>query len=574
MKKRKMFVVLSVLIMAVLLTVTAIAAEPPQSNPENPAPQNEETLYGDYKLNYEDNALFQEVVATWDPYVLQIKQDLMAGKNVVLERDIVVDGRYIESITHKYNGGKGNTYISPGIFNVVDHTVTFDLNGHSITYNGHADFFFYATLYDGKYGDYHEKMACSCDFAHGLFFTNGTGDLTVMDSSKDKTGKVVVYGKASGVYAPSPGERIKGEEYPHRGITVTGGTWESYPCPKCHTTGYFLYASHGARLTITDGLFSQVYDPQYQDESNLILHHTGTTKNANIDFSLTKLDFSGGRYIGRDPAEAIYYDNVSVWDTINVVADGYRSFDNGDGSYSIRKPCSVTVKVTPADAAVTITNYCGKVMTPEADGSYILALGDDYTCSASREGYIPGSVQFTAAEQGIVELTLHKHEPSAKWHADPTGHWHTCSGCEERLDYSPHTPGDWIIDTEAKPGVEGEQHKECSVCGWKMGEEIIPAMPKPTGFGTPGDYGLMALLKLHLREFTITAIAGEGGTITPTGETQVRYARSLAYTITPDEGYAVADVLIDGKSIGAADSYKFVRVKKDHTITVLFEKRD
>ncbi|MEM3473778.1 MAG: hypothetical protein QW735_04230, partial [archaeon] len=48
----------------------------------------------------------------------------------------------------------------------------------------------------------------------------------------------------------------------------------------------------------------------------------------------------------------------------------------------------------------------------------------------------------------------------------------------------------------------------------------------------------------------ITASAGEGGTITPSGEVVVPYNGSQTFTITPNEGYRIKDVLIDGGSIG------------------------
>ena len=48
--------------------------------------------------------------------------------------------------------------------------------------------------------------------------------------------------------------------------------------------------------------------------------------------------------------------------------------------------------------------------------------------------------------------------------------------------------------------------------------------------------------------------------------------RDQTFTITPDKGYAVANVKIDGKSIGAVKSYTFENVKKSHTIEVIFMK--
>ena len=69
---------------------------------------------------------------------------------------------------------------------------------------------------------------------------------------------------------------------------------------------------------------------------------------------------------------------------------------------------------------------------------------------------------------------------------------------------------------------------------------------------------------------TITASAGEGGTITPNGAVTVADGADQAFTITPDEGYAIADVKVDGVSVGAVNSYAFGNVTGDHTIEATF----
>ena len=72
--------------------------------------------------------------------------------------------------------------------------------------------------------------------------------------------------------------------------------------------------------------------------------------------------------------------------------------------------------------------------------------------------------------------------------------------------------------------------------------------------------------------YTIEATAGAGGSISPSGNVSVREGRDQTFTITPDKGYAVANVKIDGKSIGAVKSYTFENVSRTHTIEVIFVK--
>ena len=70
--------------------------------------------------------------------------------------------------------------------------------------------------------------------------------------------------------------------------------------------------------------------------------------------------------------------------------------------------------------------------------------------------------------------------------------------------------------------------------------------------------------------YTIKATAGTGGSISPSGNVSVREGRDQTFTITPDKGYAVSNVKIDGRSIGVVKSYTFENVKRAHTIEVSF----
>lgn len=72
--------------------------------------------------------------------------------------------------------------------------------------------------------------------------------------------------------------------------------------------------------------------------------------------------------------------------------------------------------------------------------------------------------------------------------------------------------------------------------------------------------------------YTISVTAGKGGTISPSGSVRVQKGGSLTLTITPDKGYVVSSVKIDGKSVGAVKSYTLTNVMGSHAITVTFRK--
>src|SRR5205814_806058 len=74
-----------------------------------------------------------------------------------------------------------------------------------------------------------------------------------------------------------------------------------------------------------------------------------------------------------------------------------------------------------------------------------------------------------------------------------------------------------------------------------------------------------------LGPFTITATAGAGGSISPSGAVSVACGASQTFTISPaDKCHAIADVLVDGVSVGAVSTYTFSDVQANHTISACF----
>ena len=300
-------------------------------------------------------------------YVEWIKAELLAGRSVTLERDIEVDGSYIDSIPASTNGN--GEYFNPGIFNVVGENsdVTFDLDGHTITYKGHADAEYTATYNKDKY--YNEETGeysvNSCAVAHGLFFANAGANLTIVDSSVDKSGAVEVYGVASGVYSASPDSII----------TVKGGTWTNEGCAECGGTNLFLYASHGGELYIKGGTFDQALDAE--GNSYLIVEHGGSASNEVVDFSKTKIEISGGTFVGMNPESAVYCDQAGWgtqnWSTTNVVADGYKALEIEENVWIIVENgvFVVTFDDGTGETEKVLTNGEGKldeIPSPNRDG--------------------------------------------------------------------------------------------------------------------------------------------------------------------------------------------------------------
>lgn len=87
-----------------------------------------------------------------------------------------------------------------------------------------------------------------------------------------------------------------------------------------------------------------------------------------------------------------------------------------------------------------------------------------------------------------------------------------------------------------------------------------------------GIAGYIFTVKQSASALTIIAAAGSGGSISPAGTVTVRKGESKRFLITANTGYRVADVLVDGVSIGAVRSYTFSNVTASHMISATFRR--
>ena len=149
-----------------------------------------------------------------------------------------------------------------------------------------------------------------------------------------------------------------------------------------------------------------------------------------------------------------------------------------------------------------------------------------------------------------------KNFNSVKWSTNASYHWKRCA-CGEIAYKGAHVSSDWIVDGYPNPVSIGMMHKECVICGYILAREILPA----TG---------SIIRPTQTRQYTVTATAGNHGSISHAGKTVVKSGDNITYVITPDEGYEIASVLVNGADIGAVREYTFWNVRSDCTISVSF----
>jgi hypothetical protein len=99
--------------------------------------------------------------------------------------------------------------------------------------------------------------------------------------------------------------------------------------------------------------------------------------------------------------------------------------------------------------------------------------------------------------------------------------------------------------------------------------------PNNSGYNKMADVWLAALENIlpvceQIPLSIVSALAGSGGNISPSGAVPVRYGADQAFTITPNNGYHIVDVMVDGGSEGVIQSYAFYDVTSNHTIAATF----
>jgi len=106
---------------------------------------------------------------------------------------------------------------------------------------------------------------------------------------------------------------------------------------------------------------------------------------------------------------------------------------------------------------------------------------------------------------------------------------------------------------------------------------VADVLVNATSVGTVTEYTFQDVKSDHtisaifaIDTYMITAIAEDNGSISPSGNITANCGSDQTFTVNPDKTYQVADVLIDGKSVGAVTEYTFQDVASDHTITATF----
>ena len=189
-------------------------------------------------------------------------------------------------------------------------------------------------------------------------------------------------------------------------------------------------------------------------------------------------------------------------------------------------------------------------------GSYFKWLGSDGNLYAPGES-VPEVVTTLTAQWTVNQYTITYDLAGGTVEGNPDTYTiETVAFALKNPTKSGYTFTGW-----SGTGLDGENNMTVTIPKGSTGNRSYTAHWRYNGGGGRG-----------YSYYTIKATAGAGGSISPSGNVSVREGRDQTFTITPDKDYAVANVKIDGKSIGAVKSYTFENVRRTHTIEVIFMK--
>ena len=204
-----------------------------------------------------------------------------------------------------------------------------------------------------------------------------------------------------------------------------------------------------------------------------------------------------GRY--QASFEADWAEDASKDVTLSALGHDWGAWtSNGDGTHTrnCTKDSSHTEDGTCFGGTATCTE---RAICDVCGGAYGDLAAHDFTAEVAEENYLKSEATCTepavyyksckacglTSEGTEQEDTFQYgnplgHDYDTEWSQDETHHWYVCKRCQDVAELEAHTASGWITDKAATAKADGERHKECTVCGYILETDTIPATGSKT----------------------------------------------------------------------------------------------
>ena len=188
------------------------------------------------------------------------------------------------------------------------------------------------------------------------------------------------------------------------------------------------------------------------------------------EISTTETFTAAGTQLGHAWASDWSKDTDNHWKECSRCHEKKEEAAHDYGSDNICDTCGYD-KTVPHTHNLTLVPAKAPTCTEKGNTAY-------YTCDGCDKWFedATGASEITDKTSVILAATGHS---ASDWKSDNTDHWKECTvvGCGVIIEGSKaaHTAGEWIIDTPATATTSGTKHKKCTVCGYTMTIETIPA---------------------------------------------------------------------------------------------------
>ena len=204
-----------------------------------------------------------------------------------------------------------------------------------------------------------------------------------------------------------------------------------------------------------------------------------------------------GRY--QASFEADWAEDASKDVTLSALGHDWGAWtSNGDGTHTrvCTKDSSHTEDGTCSGGTATCTE---RAICDVCGGAYGDLAAHDFTAEVAEEKYLKSEATCTEAavyyksckacgltSEGTEQEDTFQygnplgHDYDTEWSQDETHHWYVCKRCQDVAELEEHTASGWITDKAATAKAAGERHKECTVCGYILETDTIPATGSKT----------------------------------------------------------------------------------------------